>query len=46
MLGFAKKLVKYVVHLSERKILLNLIFVSKGAQTRNYQFLMAKNSRD
>jgi hypothetical protein len=49
MLGVARKLVKYVVHLSKRFFIfifiLLLILFPQGAQTINDQFLILRNFR-
>jgi hypothetical protein len=35
MLGFARKLVKYILHLSKRMLLKNIFLFFHGAQTTN-----------
>jgi hypothetical protein len=45
VLGVHRKLVKYVVHLSERKIGKKLFFFTQAAQTAIDQFLVSRNFR-
>jgi hypothetical protein len=45
VLGVHGKLVKYVVHLSKRKIAKNLFFFTQAAQTAIDQFLVSRNFR-
>jgi hypothetical protein len=44
--GVHGKLVKYVVHLSEKKIEKNLLFFTQAAKTAIDQFLVSRNFRD
>jgi hypothetical protein len=46
MLGILGKLVKYVVHLSNRKIEKSLVFFTQAAYTAIGQFLASRNLRD
>jgi hypothetical protein len=46
MLGIAKKLVKYVVHLSKNKLKKYMFLNSQTAQIENDQFLVSRNFRD
>jgi hypothetical protein len=46
VLGVAKKLIKWLVHMSKRKEKILIFFFSWCAQTPNYQFLVSRNSRD
>jgi hypothetical protein len=46
VLGVHGKLVKYVIHLSKKKIEKKLFFFTQAAQTAIDQFLVSRNFRD
>jgi hypothetical protein len=46
ILGVAKKLVKYVAHLSKQKKLKKWSLFSQGVQIPNYSFWISKNFKN